>query len=133
MTDTVFIRGLRADAIIGVYDWERRVRQPLELDLEMAVDTRAAAASDAVADALDYGAVAERLCEEMETNTAQLLEALAERLATVLQEEFAVPWLRLTLAKPTAVPAAASVGVTIVRGTRGEVAGGPAAGAPASS
>ena len=116
--DTVFINNLRADGIIGIYDWERRVRQTLLLDLELATDCRAAAASDAIADTLDYGAIAERMVAVIESNELQLLEALAERLATILLQDFAVPWVRLRLAKPGAVPAAGEVGVQIERGTR---------------
>jgi dihydroneopterin aldolase len=123
--DTVFIRGLRAETVIGVYDWERRVRQLLVLDLELAVDTRAAAASDEVADTLDYGAIAERMLTEIEGSSHRLIETLAERLAAVLLAEFTVPWVRLTLSKPTAVPAAQAVGITIERGSREPGAGTP--------
>jgi dihydroneopterin aldolase len=116
--DTVFINNLKADGIIGIYDWERLVRQTLVLDLELATDTRLAAASDAIADTLDYGAIAERMVEVIENNELQLLEALAEQLATILLQEFTVPWVRLRLAKPGAVPAAREVAIQIERGTR---------------
>lgn len=116
--DVVYIRELRADTIIGVHDWERRVRQTVVLDLEMAADNRRAAASDCLADALDYAAVAERLQSFIEQGEFQLIETLAERLASIAQEEFAVPWLRLRLSKPGAVTAAREVGVLIERGER---------------
>lgn len=116
--DIVYISKLRADTVIGVYDWERRVRQTVVLDLELASDNRRAAASDGIEDALDYAAISARLLSFIEASEFQLIEALAERVATLLLEEFAVPWLRLRLAKPGAVGAAREVGVLIERGER---------------
>ncbi len=116
--DIVFIRGLRIDTVIGVYDWERQVRQTVSLDLEMASDTAAAAAGDELSRALDYGAVAQRLTALVEASDCQLIETLAERCAGVVMSEFGVPWLRLRLCKPGAVPAAEDVGVLIERGVR---------------
>ncbi len=116
--EIVFIRELRADTVIGVYDWERSIRQTVVLDLELAADAGPAAASDDVADALDYAAVSNRLLAFIEGSEFQLLEALAERLADILQGEFGVPWLRLRLAKPGAVAAAREVGVVIERGEK---------------
>ena len=118
MTDRVFIEGLQLETVIGVYGWERELRQTLRLDLEMAWPTAAAAASDDVARALDYAAVSQRLREHAAASRAQLVETLAEKLADLLREEFAVPWLRLRLGKPGAVPAAQAVGVQIERGER---------------
>lgn len=116
--DTVFIEGLRVDTIIGIYDWERRVRQPLVLDVEMAFDVRKPAASDDVADTLDYKAVSKRLAAFIEGSSCQLVETLAERCAALVRDEFGVAWVRLKLAKPGAVRAARSVGVVVERGTR---------------
>lgn len=117
--DIVFIRELRADAVIGVYDWERKLRQTLVLDLEMAWDNRPAAAGDDVGRALDYAAVSARLIAHIEDSSCQLLETLAEQLAALLLEEFSVPWLRLRLSKPGAVLQARDVGVQIERGECG--------------
>ena len=110
MSDIVYIRGLRADAVIGVYEWEHHVRQTLVIDLEMRFSTRAAAASDALPDALDYHAVSTRVKEMVEGNTLQLIEGLAERIASAVIAEFGVSWLRLKLAKPGAVPWAGAYG-----------------------
>jgi dihydroneopterin aldolase len=118
MSDIVFIRALRIDTVIGVYDWEREVQQSLLLDLDMQADTRRAAASDTVGDALDYSAVADRLRDYAASHSVQLVETLAERFADLLREEFAVPWLRLRLCKPGAVAGARDVGVVIERGER---------------
>lgn len=114
--DTVFIRQLRIDTVIGVYEWERRVRQSVVLDLEMAADNRAAAATDAIGDALDYAAVSARIQGFVEDSQFQLIETMAERVAELVLAEFGVSWLRLRLAKPGAVCAAAEVGVQIERG-----------------
>ena len=116
--DIVCIRELRADTIIGVYDWERRIRQSVVLDLELASDNRCAAASDGIEDAVDYAAISARLLSFIEGSEFQLIETLAEQLANIVLEEFAVPWLRLRLAKPGAVARARDVGVLIERGER---------------
>ncbi len=116
--DIVFLRQLEVDTVIGIHDWERKIRQTLLLDLEMAADTRLAAQTDSISDALDYQAVAERLGEFIRGSNFQLVETLAESCAGIIMQEFAVPWLRLTVSKPTALAQAASVGVIIERGER---------------
>ena len=112
----VYIRGLRAQAVIGVYEWERHIRQTLVLDLEMASDTARAAASDQIADALDYAALSGRVVALVEASEYQLLETLADAVARMITREFGVPWLRLRLSKPGAVAAAEDVGVIIETG-----------------
>lgn len=116
--DIVFIRDLRIDTIIGIYDWEREIRQTIVLDLEMGTDITRAAASDAIEDTLDYKAVSKRLIEFVRESEFQLVETLAERCATIVLAEFRVPWVRLTLNKAGAVSAARDVGVIIERGQR---------------
>ncbi len=116
--DTVFIEGLRVDAIIGVYDWERSIRQQLVLDVELAADNRRAASGDRIEDAVDYAAISARLIAHIKGSECQLIETLAEQLAAILLEEFAIAWLRLRLAKPGAVAQARTVGVVIERGER---------------
>lgn len=116
--DTIFIRSLRIDTIIGIYDWERRVRQTVVLDVEMATDIRKAAASQNVGDTLDYYAISLRLIEFIQEQQFLLLEALAERCAELLQREFSITWLRLCVTKPTAVQSAQGVGVQIERGNK---------------
>ena len=116
--DLVFIDNLRLDALIGVHAHERSGRQPLRVDLQMAFDTRAAAASDRLADTLDYAAVARRLQALAAASYAQLVEVLAERMAECVQREFGVRWLRLKLGKPQALAGADAVGVQIERGLR---------------
>jgi dihydroneopterin aldolase len=117
--DIVFLRDLRIDAVIGIYDWERRVRQTLVFDLEMGADVARAAASDRIEDTLNYKAVAKRLTEFVGDSEFELVETLAERCAQIIREEFGVPWLRLTLNKRGAVRGATDVGVIIERGERG--------------
>lgn len=116
--NTVYIKGLRAQAVIGVYDWERLIRQPLVMDLEMASDTARAAATDAIADALDYAAISQQVIALVEGSEFQLLESLAEAIATMVMREFGVPWLRLRLGKPGAVAEAEDVGVIVEAGVR---------------
>lgn len=116
--DIVFLTDLRIDTVIGIYDWERRIRQTVVFDLEMGADIAAAAASDQIDDALDYKAVAKRVIAFVEASEFQLVETLAERVAGIIRDEFSVPWLRLTLNKAGAVSKAAGVGVIIERGKR---------------
>lgn len=116
--DTVFLRDLRIETVIGIYDWEREIRQPVVLDLEMGTDVRRAAASDSINDALDYKSVAKRLITFVEQSEFQLVETLAERCAAIVLDEFGVGWVRLTLNKIGAVTGARDVGVIIERGER---------------
>ena len=114
--DVVFIEDLRIETTIGIYDWEKKIRQTVALDLEMAFDNRVPAASDLIADTLDYKAVSKRLISFVEGSKFELVETLAERCAEIVMNEFGVEWLMLKLAKPGAVTGAKSVGVRIERG-----------------
>lgn len=116
--DTVFIEALEIDCVIGIYDWERKITQKVVLDIEMAFDNRVPAASDDIADTLDYKAVSKRLIAYVGESGFGLVESLAERCAAIIREEFNVPWLRLKLSKPGAVTGSRAVGVVIERGTR---------------
>ena len=117
--DIIFIRELRIETLIGVHPWERQTRRDLLLDLELGTDIRRAAASDRLADTLDYQAVAQRIAALAATSYFQLVETLAERIAESLLREFAAPWLRLTLRKPGVPSDAREAGVVIERGGRG--------------
>ncbi len=116
--DIVYIRDLRIDTIIGIYDWEREVRQTVSIDLEMASDIRKAAETDDIQYALNYKAVSKRLIAYVENRNALLVETLAEEIAQVIRAEFNVPWLRLRLSKPGAVRGARDVGLLIERGEK---------------
>jgi dihydroneopterin aldolase len=118
--DTVFISDLKIETIIGIYDWERKVRQTISLDLEMGADIRKAAATDAIEDTLNYKAVAKRLIAFVEASEYQLVETLAEKIAGIVLSEFGVPWLKLTVHKPGAVRGSRDVGVIIERGDRNQ-------------
>lgn len=116
--DIVFIEDLRIETLIGIFDWERRVRQTVALDIEMAFDNTVPAASDSIDDTLDYKAVSKRLIAFVEAAEFQLVETLAERCAAIILDEFAVDRVKLKLAKPGAVRGARSVGVQIERAKR---------------
>lgn len=113
--DKVFIEGLEIDALIGIYDWERRIRQTLVIDLEMGFDNRRPAATDNIEHTLNYKAVSNRLQEYVRASDFGLVETLAERCAEIVLQEFDVQWLRLKLSKPGAVRGARAVGVIIER------------------
>ena len=100
MTDTVSIRDLRVPAVIGVHDWEREIEQTLIVSVDMAADVRTAAASDDLADALDYSAVAETIAAVLREGKFRLIETAAERVAGRLLADFTLSWLRLELRKP---------------------------------
>ena len=116
--DIIYLKDLRIDTIIGVYDWERRTRQTIILDIEIGTDISKPAKSDAIADTLNYKAVAKRLISFVENSQFQLVETLAEHVADILLKDFAIPWLRLTVNKQGAVRGVRDVGVIIERGKR---------------
>lgn len=113
--DIIFIEALRVETVIGVYDWERRIRQPVVFDLEMGVDVARAAANDDVADTLDYKAVSKRVQQFVGESSFFLVETLAERVAGLVLDEFSVPWVRVRLNKAGALRGAAGVGIVIER------------------
>ena len=116
--DLIYISDLEIHTVIGVYPRERTAPQTLRLNLELAANTRRAAVSDDLNDTVDYHAIAERLTDYAAEAECYLLEALAEQLAVLVMAEFQVPWLRLTLGKPSALPGAKEAGVIIERGSR---------------
>jgi len=116
--DIVFIKDLQIETVIGIYDWERKIRQIISLDLDMATDIKKAASSDNIEDTLNYKAVAKRLISFVGASEYELVETLAEKICEIVMTEFNVPWVRLTLHKPGAVSGSRSVGVMIQRGVR---------------
>lgn len=116
--DIVFIEQLTVMTVIGVYDWEQERLQKLVFDIELGWDNRPAACSDDVADCLSYADVADAVIAFVSSNHFALLERVAEEVAELLMTRFALPWVRIKLNKPGAVPQASSVGVIIERGNR---------------
>ena len=116
--DIVYIRDLKIETIIGIYDWEREVKQLVSLDIDMAHDIERAAKTQNIDDALDYGAVSQRLLDFIGSSEFLLIEAMAEQCAAIIIQEFSVPWLRLRIGKPGAVKDAQDVGVIIERGVK---------------
>ncbi|MDH5378662.1 MAG: dihydroneopterin aldolase [Gammaproteobacteria bacterium] len=116
--DIIFLNALQVQAVIGIFDWERRIKQTVSIDLEMATDIRKAADSDHIDDTLDYKAVSKRIASYVEESEFQLVETLAERIAEILMQEFHVPWVKVKLTKPGAIRGARDVGVLIERGSK---------------
>lgn len=114
--DKVFIKGLSIQTTIGFFEWEKQIKQTLVFDLEMGWDTSVAAENDELSKTLDYAEISTQIETFANNNPVDLLETLAERLASFLMSTYAIPWLKLTINKPTAVHNAMSVGVEIVRG-----------------
>lgn len=113
--DIVYVHDLRIETVIGVYDWERQVRQTVVIDIDMMADISAAAKTDRIEDALNYKAVAKRLIAFVSSSNFYLVETLAEHVATLVMSEFRVPWVRLRINKEGAVRGAKGVGVIIER------------------
>ena len=116
--DIVFIRELKVDTLVGIYDWERRLRQNVVLDIDMGTDIARAAKSDNIEDTLDYKAVAKRVGQFVREAEFGLVETLADKVAELVMQEFKVPWVKVTLHKPGAVSGSKSVGVVIERGKK---------------
>ena len=116
--DIIFLHNLKVDAVIGIWEWERKIRQTVEIDLDMAADIRKAAESDDVEDTLNYKLVAKRLQAFIGESEFQLVETLAERIAGIITGEFGVPWVRVRVNKPGAIRGARDVGVVIERGEK---------------
>lgn len=114
--DRVLIEALKAEASIGIFEWEQKIRQQVVIDLELAADAARAAASDRIEDAVDYKAVSKRVRELAGGERWGLVETLAEAVARCLREEFGIPWVRVSIRKPGAVTGSAAVGVCIERG-----------------
>ena len=116
--DIIYISDLRIETVIGIFDWERKIRQTVILDIEMAGDCRKAAENDDVDDTVNYKSVAKRLIEFVGASECQLVETLAERCAAIVVNEFQVPWVKLRVNKQGALRGARDVGVIIERGER---------------
>lgn len=113
--DTIFIHALKTEAIIGIFDWERQVKQTVLLDIELSADIRKAALSDSIDDTVNYKRIAKRVLAFVETTSFHLVETLSEQVAMLILAEFPVATVRLALSKPGAVRSSKDVGIIIVR------------------
>ena len=116
--DIIYLHDLKIECIIGIWEWERRLKQTIILDLDMAADIRRAAASDKIEDTLNYKAVSKRLVEFVGDSQFQLVETMAEKIAEILLAEFRLQWVRVRVNKKGAVRGAGDVGVIIERGAK---------------
>ena len=115
MGDRIFLRDLKTETIIGIYDWERKIRQTVSFDLEFPADVRRAAKTDSIEDTLDYKSVAKRVLAFVEASEYGLVETLAENVAQLILRDFTVEWVKVTVNKPGAVRGSRDVGVMIER------------------
>lgn len=120
--DIIFLQDLKVETVIGIWEWERKIRQTIVVDLEMAADIRKAAATDSVEDTLNYKLVAKRVVQFTSDSEFQLVETLAERIAAIVTDEFSVPWVRVRVSKPGAIRGSRNVGVLIERGRKDDAA-----------
>ena len=117
--DRIFIRNLTAEATIGIFDWERDIRQKVLIDLELAVDASVAASTDSISDALDYSEVSREVVTYIEASNCFLIETLAEELTVMILNKFNTVWVRLSLTKPDALAGSPEVGIAIERSFSG--------------
>ncbi|HEU4486632.1 MAG TPA: dihydroneopterin aldolase [Povalibacter sp.] len=113
--DKIFLSALRVECIVGIWEWERRVKQTVVIDVEMAADIRKAAASDRIEDTIDYKRVAKRLLAFVGDSQFHLVETLTERIAHLIVSEFGVSWVKVRLNKQGAIRGARDVGIEIER------------------
>lgn len=114
--DKIFLNELKVDTVIGIWDWERKIRQTVVIDLEMSADIAKAAATDRVEDTLNYKSVAKRIQSFVADSSFQLVETLAERVAGIIRDEFDVQWVKVRVNKPGAIRGSRDVGILIERG-----------------
>ena len=114
-TDTVFLHELKVETIIGIWGWERKIRQTVSIDLEMGADIRRAAETDSIDDTLNYKAISKRVQQFVADSEFQLVETMAEKIAELVLQEFNVPWVQVRVSKPGAIRGAKNVGVLIRR------------------
>ncbi|MDA0680227.1 MAG: dihydroneopterin aldolase [Proteobacteria bacterium] len=114
-TDTIFLTDLKVETIVGIWDWERKIRQTVSIDIELGADVRRAAVSDDIEDTLNYKKVAKRVQQFVADSEFQLVETMAEKIAQTILEEFPVPWVQIRVSKPGAIRGAKDVGVIIRR------------------
>ena len=114
--DKIFLNELKVDTVIGIWEWERKIRQTVIIDLEMSADIAKAAATDSVEDTLNYKSVAKRIQEFVADSSFQLVETMAEQIAAIIRDEFDVQWVKVRVNKPGAIRGSRDVGVLIERG-----------------
>jgi dihydroneopterin aldolase len=114
-TDTVFVHELKVETIIGIWGWERKIRQIVSIDLEMGADIRRAAETDSIDDTLNYKAISKRVQQFVAESEFQLVETMAEKIAELVLQEFKVPWIQVRVSKPGAIRGAKNVGILIHR------------------
>ena len=113
--DRIFLTDLRIETIVGIWDWERKIRQTVSIDLEFGADIRRAAESDSIEDTLNYKSIAKRVQQFVSESEFQLVETMAEKIAGIILAEFDVPWVQVRVNKPGAIRGARDVGVLIRR------------------
>lgn len=114
-TDTIFLEDLRIETIVGIWEWERKIRQTVSIDLELGADVRKAAETDTIEGTVNYKAIAKRVQQFVADSEFQLVETMAEKVAGIILDEFEIPWVQIRVSKPGAIRNAKNVGVRIRR------------------
>ncbi len=113
--DIIFISELRIETLVGIYDWEKKVPQTVQFDLEIGIPDAGHARTDKIGETIDYAKVVARIGETLKENHFLLLERMAEGIAQMVLNEFGAPWVKVSVAKPSALKNVKRLGVTIER------------------
>lgn len=116
--DIIFLQDYRVELLIGIYEWERKMPQTVQFDLEIGLPSSRAGETDQIADTIDYGAVVARLETTFKERHFDLLEALAEHVAHVIRHEFGAPWVKVSVTKLGMLKQIKRLGIVIERGDR---------------
>lgn len=115
--DILFVRDLKIDLLIGIYDWERQIPQTVQLDIDIGLTDNRAAESGRIEDTIDYGQVIKYIRETLPHEQFSLVEALAERIASIVRNDFGAPWVRVSVAKLGMANGVKQLGIIIERGS----------------
>ena len=116
--DIIFISELRVETLVGIYDWERKIPQTVQLDLEIGIPDAGHPRTDRIGETIDYAKVVARINESLADNHFLLLERMGEHLAQIVMKEFGAPWVKVSVAKLSALKHVKRLGVVIERGKK---------------
>ena len=116
--DIIFLNDLRIETVVGVYEWERKLPQTIQLDIEIGLPPAQPQRADSIDDTIDYAAVAARVRESLKQHQFLLIEAMAEHISAIILTEFGSPWTRVSITKLGLIRGIKRLGVCIERGVK---------------
>ena len=113
--DKIYIEDLRVKATIGIFDWEKKIKQEVSISYEIPHDNKKAASEDIIEATTDYKTITKAIIAFVEGNKFELVETFAEKIAEMVIKDFKVEEIRLRVSKPGALRFSKDVGVIIER------------------